>query len=105
LLQEIAERIVDVLHPEDFIARSGGEEFVVIFGEKGSMSPEISAERVRQAVASKTFQIGTTTIPVTVSIGVVVCRANATFSETLSRADKALYAAKNKGRNQVVFAA
>ncbi len=77
----------------------------MIFGEKGSMSPEISAERVRQAVASKTFQIGTTTIPVTVSIGVVVCRANATFSETLSRADKALYAAKNKGRNQVVFAA
>ncbi|PWU70641.1 hypothetical protein DK867_23755, partial [Ochrobactrum sp. POC9] len=57
VLQEIAERIVDVLHPEDFIARSGGEEFVVIFGEKGSMSPEISAERVRQAVASKTFQI------------------------------------------------
>ncbi|KAB2667855.1 GGDEF domain-containing protein [Brucella tritici] len=105
VLQEIAERIVDVLHPEDFIARSGGEEFVVIFGEKGSMLPEISAERVRQAVASKTFQIGTTTIPVTVSIGVVVCRANATFSETLSRADKALYAAKNKGRNQVVFAA
>ncbi|WP_286166781.1 diguanylate cyclase [Ochrobactrum sp. POC9] len=44
-------------------------------------------------------------MPVTVSIGVVVCRANATFSETLSRADKALYAAKNKGRNQVVFAA
>ncbi|KAB2678047.1 GGDEF domain-containing protein [Brucella tritici] len=104
VLQEIADRIVGVLQPDDFIARSGGEEFVVIFGKKGSMSPEISAERVRQAVASKTFQIGTTTIPVTVSIGVVVCRANATFSETLSWADKALYAAKNKGRNKVVYA-
>lgn len=34
VLQEIAKRIVDVLHPSDFIARSGGEEFVIIFGEK-----------------------------------------------------------------------
>jgi len=105
VLQEITKRIVDVLHTEDFIARSGGEEFVVIFGEKGSMSPEISAERIRQVVASEPFQLGTTTIPVTVSIGVVACFENASFSETLSRADKALYAAKNKGRNQVVFAA
>ncbi|OIS92691.1 GGDEF domain-containing protein [Brucella cytisi] len=105
VLQEIAKRIVDVLHPSDFIARSGGEEFVIIFGEKGSMSPEISAERIRQAVAGKSFRIGVITIQVTVSIGVVLCGENANFSETLSRADKALYAAKNKGRNRVVFAA
>jgi len=104
VLQEIAMRIVEVLHPEDFIARSGGEEFVIIFGEKGSMSPEISAERIRQIIGSKTFQIGTTAISVTVSIGVVLHVDNATFSETLTRADKALYAAKNKGRNQVVYA-
>ncbi|WP_180350187.1 GGDEF domain-containing protein [Ochrobactrum sp. CGA5] len=104
VLQDLAIRVLDVLHPDDFIARSGGEEFVVIFGKKGSMSPEISAERIRQAVASKTYQIGTTAISVTVSIGVVLHSDNATFSETLTRADRALYAAKNKGRNQVVFA-
>lgn len=104
VLQDLAVRVLDVLHPDDFIARSGGEEFVVIFGKKGSMSPEISAERIRQAVASKTYQIGTTAISVTVSIGVVLHIEKATFSETLTSADKALYAAKNKGRNQVVYA-
>jgi len=104
VLQDLAIRVLDVLHPDDFIARSGGEEFVVIFGKKGSMSPEISAERIRQAVASKTYQIGTTAISVTVSIGVVLHIEKATFSETLTSADKALYAAKNKGRNQVVYA-
>ncbi|WP_435656370.1 GGDEF domain-containing protein [Brucella pituitosa] len=103
VLQDIAVRIVDVMYPEDFIARSGGEEFVIIFGHKGSMSPEISAERIRQIIGSKRFQIGTTAIPVTVSIGVVLHIDKATFSETLTRADKALYAAKNKGRNQVVY--
>ncbi len=104
VLQDLAIRVLDVLHPDDFIARSGGEEFVVIFGKKGSMSPEISAERIRQAVASKTYQIGTTAISVTVSIGVVLHIETATFSETLTSADKALYAAKKKGRNQVVYA-
>ena len=104
VLQQIADRISSALPPEDFIARSGGEEFVVIFGEHGSLSPEISAERIRQAIGGKTFQIGTTAISVTVSIGVVLHADKATFSETLTRADKALYAAKDKGRNQVVFA-
>lgn len=103
VLQEIAMRFGEILQQEDFVARSGGEEFVVIFGEKGSMSPEISAERIRQIISSRTFQIGTTAISVTVSIGVVLHSDNATFSETLTRADKALYAAKSKGRNQVVY--
>ncbi len=105
VLQEMATRIVVVLHSEDFVARSGGEEFVIMFGELGSMSPEISAERIRQAIGGTAFQIGTTAISVTVSIGVVLHTKNATFSETLSKADKALYAAKDKGRNQVIFAA
>src|SRR5690606_17910764 len=101
VLQQIADRIINALNPEDFIARSGGEEFVVIFSEHGSLSPEISAERIRQAIGGKTFQIGTTAISVTVSIGVVLHADKSTFSETLTRADKALYAAKDKGRNQV----
>ena len=104
VLQEIAMRIGEILQEEDFVARSGGEEFVVIFGEKGSMSPEISAEKIRQIIASRTFQVGTTAISVTVSIGVVIHTENVTFSETLTKADRALYMAKNKGRNQVVFA-
>jgi len=104
VLQEIAMRIEEILQQEDFVARSGGEEFVVIFGEKGSMSPEISAEKIRQIIGTRTFQIGTTAISVTVSIGVVIHTENATFSETLTKADRALYMAKNKGRNQVVFA-
>ncbi|NKW11221.1 GGDEF domain-containing protein [Ochrobactrum tritici] len=103
VLQEMAVRIEEIMQPEDFVARSGGEEFVVIFGEKGSMSPEISAERIRQIIGSRTFQIGTTAISVTVSIGVVLHSDTATFSETLTKADKALYSAKSRGRNQVVY--
>ena len=103
VLQQISAKIRTVLNADDFFARTGGEEFVLIFGRKGSFSPETSAERVLKSVADSPLWIGDTGIAVTASIGITLHNSAHSFNKTLSLADKALYSAKNNGRNQVVF--
>ncbi|MBA8840427.1 GGDEF domain-containing protein [Ochrobactrum sp. RH2CCR150] len=100
VLQTLAQRLKAVLEADDFIARTGGEEFVIIFGEKGSLNAELAAEHIRNAVAESMFAIENTSISVTVSIGLVTRSAPAKFEDVMIRADKALYTAKNSGRNR-----
>jgi diguanylate cyclase (GGDEF)-like protein len=89
-----------VLEADDFIARTGGEEFVIIFGEKSSLDAETAAEHIRNAVAESSFAIENVSISVTVSIGLVTRNTPTKFDDVMIRADKALYAAKNNGRNR-----
>lgn len=93
---------------DDFAARFGGEEFVVLLPETTQHGAEIVAERVRTMVqtAGAPAVDDATSIPVsstTVSCGVAVCRPNAscTMMDLLKAADKALYEAKRAGRNCV----
>lgn len=87
----------------DYAARYGGEEFaLVLFGSDGEQAAE-TANRVREKIASLPFTTPTgSTINVTMSFGVAVYDKDATRQEELIRkADKALYRAKDKGRNRV----
>jgi len=80
----------------DLAARYGGEEFVVLLVGTELTGAVEMAERIREAVAQIDFGL-------TVSIGVTPFLAeDGHWSETLSRADKALYQAKHTGRNKVV---
>jgi two-component system, cell cycle response regulator len=65
------------------------------------------AERLRRAVASRSFECGLNQpVPVTVSVGVSsLLGADDTLEKLLKRADQALYAAKREGRNRVIVAA
>lgn len=93
-------RIIEAhARPSDFIARVGGEEFAVIFPSTDAQGAFIMAERLRRGIESSLW----TKRNITVSIGI------AEISDTLANsidlteaADRALYAAKNNGRNQVV---
>lgn len=93
---------------DDFAARFGGEEFVVLLPETTQRGAEIVAERIRTMVqtAGAPAVDDATSIPVsstTVSCGVAVCRpsASCTMMDLLKAADKALYEAKRDGRNCV----
>ncbi len=86
----------------DTVARYGGEEFVVVLSGDGLDVGQKVAERLRGAVASTPFVSGDTSLEVTVSIGVAAGRPGEHATDLLSRADAALYRAKEAGRNRVV---
>jgi two-component system cell cycle response regulator len=107
VLKEFAQRIQDNVRGMDLVARMGGEEFMVVMPD---VSPGLAAEiaeRVRMATESPVFKISEDgkTLQVTVSIGYSVMQATESVFELVKRADDALYASKNGGRNMVTLAA
>jgi two-component system, cell cycle response regulator len=108
VLREFASRIKKSVRNVDLACRLGGEEFVVIMPEADSDIAFVTAERLRERVASEPFFIagGTKSIMITVSIGAASRLHDYDTSELMiKRADDAVYAAKRNGRNQVMKAA
>lgn len=100
-LQHVTQAVSQALRGYDQRFRMGGEEFVVcVPGEQGAQL----AERVRARVASVPLWVAGESIPLTVSIGGGALRASdAGWEAVLQRADQRLYAAKQAGRNRVVW--
>lgn len=104
LLIEVAKRISDLAAEEGHVARLGGDEFVVI-QERGpdSPAPKLLAEQI-VATLSRRFEIAGHHINIGASIGVALIPDHGKTPETLlKRADMALYQAKARGRNKVIF--
>ena len=99
-LVEVAALLRACLRETDIAARFGGEEFVVI-ADPASERPGLLAERLRAAVESGT---STGLVPLTVSVGIARFRPDEPRDALLVRADRALYVAKQTGRNRVVDA-
>lgn len=103
VLKEIAACIQRSIRINDVSARYGGEEFVVIIPESEDQHALKTAERIRSTIELYTIFSLNRKLKVTVSIGCSVYPKNATSQQMLiDTADKALYAAKNGGRNRVV---
>ena len=105
VLRELAERAVRQVRSVDLVGRLGGEEFVVVMPETSLSGAVVVAERLRVAVADEPFilQDNGGKLPITVSVGIAVTgKTTDTLESLLKRADEALYAAKNAGRNRVV---
>lgn len=103
-LRTIAQALQQHLkRPTDLVSRFGGEEFAIILPNTTAEGALQVAETIRDAVASIGFEWDGSAIPLTISIGVSVdVVANDQHSTALlEQADKALYQAKNGGRNQV----
>jgi len=87
----------------DIFGRLGGEEFALMLPETDMQSALILAERIRSGTAAITIPIDQNSISFTVSIGLVeLNKDDLTLDSVIRRADKAMYQAKEKGRNQVV---
>jgi diguanylate cyclase (GGDEF)-like protein len=98
VLQELAHHMKDCLRGADVAARYGGEEFSILLPQTALSEARAIAERLREKVATANFP----NRKVTISIGVAAFAPNIkTPEELISAADKALYEAKNKGRNNV----
>jgi diguanylate cyclase (GGDEF)-like protein len=103
VLVEVARTLRGKLRPTDFVARFGGEEFVVIFPSTPLTGARVAAERLREAVSSATFKArdGSELPRVTISIGLATLVPDQDITALLERADQCLYQAKNTGRDRV----
>lgn len=105
VLKEIGKIMSNLVRSCDIVARYGGDEFVIILPETGTAGAKVLAQRVRRGIEQYKMTCEAKTISVTVSIGQVgtdimedleVNRKN-----LFLKSDKALYRAKNNGRNRV----
>ncbi len=87
----------------DFAARWGGEEFVLLLPETDEVAIRAIADKLRDLIAETAFE-ASPGHRITVSIGAGARRQNETYHELFLRVDKALYRAKDQGRNRVVMA-
>jgi len=101
VLMGLAELIDDSKRYEDLLCRYGGEEFLLMLVEADLKGSALLAERLRKKVSDHPFQFKGQDLSVTVSIGVSAFRREDTYTTLFGRADKALYRAKENGRNRV----
>ena len=105
-LRGTAQTLARLLRKGDVAARYGGEEFVVILPEADAAGAAPLAERIRQAVEAQQLVFEGARLAVTASFGLAVWPGDGKTQEALlAAADRALYAAKQAGRNRVVPAA
>ena len=102
-LKHIARILEQNCRGPNMVGRHGGEEFVALFDQASAESAKAAAERLRAAVdAASLALVGHDPLRIKISIGLGVMRAeDRTFDDVLRRADKALYQAKNNGRNRL----
>lgn len=103
VLRAVAERLRQSLRVSDLAGRVGGEEFAVLCPGTDLAGGVELAERLRQALEEMVVAADCRAVRVTASFGVAECRCgrDAAPSACLTRADRALYAAKRGGRNRV----
>ncbi|CAN5438242.1 hypothetical protein BH11PSE11_BH11PSE11_23080 [soil metagenome] len=102
VLVGVAHEIGKVIRQTDMACRYGGEEFVVILPKCDLEGAVFLAERIRTAIEASLFQTVMGPLSVTVSVGCTVHQDDDTPQTLFQRADKALYSAKNQGRNKVI---
>jgi diguanylate cyclase len=104
VLQTVANCFVSGLRAEDFVARIGGEEFVVLLA---ALEPEVAlriANELRAAIEALRFHFRGTPVRVTASCGLTDLRRGDAPGAAFDRADVALYRAKHDGKNQCIAA-
>jgi len=105
MLCELVEAFSQVLDGKGMLGRYGGEEFLVLIPDAAMEEAAGFAEKLRAGIEAMTVPFGENTLSVTVSVGVVSAGSYPGEEETIdvlvSRADRALYRAKNSGRNRV----
>ena len=100
-LQIISKAILSIIRTTDIFGRIGGEEFSIVLPETSKQDAKNLAERIRVCIENETFPgIGN----LTVCLGVTQLFSDDRLNSIFNRADIALYAAKNGGRNRVISA-
>ena len=106
LLVQVAQTTAAQVRDVDIFARYGGDEFIILLPETNAQQAFMIAERIREHVASTRIETENSPFIVTLSIGVaetIHSPQDESVEDAIRRADKALYMAKQKGRNTTVI--
>ncbi|KAE9632124.1 sensor domain-containing diguanylate cyclase [Aeromonas veronii] len=103
-LKVVAKALQSALRDTDFIARFGGEEFVVLLPNINPDKFQKPLETLRQTIKSIPFRFRDAKVEITISIGATLFKDGDNPSDVFERADKALYHSKHTGRDQVTLA-
>ncbi|MFT4886159.1 MAG: diguanylate cyclase (GGDEF)-like protein [Pseudohongiellaceae bacterium] len=101
-LKGIVQQLTIVNRLTDLSFRYGGEEFVVLLNKTSLSGAKVIGERIRVAIGEIQFKTANKKFKVTVSIGAATLKPNDNKDRLFQRADKALYQAKNSGKNIVI---
>jgi diguanylate cyclase (GGDEF)-like protein len=101
VIKLVAEFLRTMSRASDVVARTGGEEYLLILPDTSLDAARVLAERIRMAIAEHPLLVSRQRIPVTVSLGVASVTGEADLDELYKEADRAMYLAKRGGRNRV----
>ena len=100
MLTQCVQRIRDSMRAEDTLGRQGGEEFMVLMSDTDLEQAALAAERIRRDFCARPFVLSAGLREASVSLGVAaLTAADGHFSDLQRRADRAMYAAKEAGRD------
>jgi diguanylate cyclase (GGDEF)-like protein len=99
----VADIMNETARDTDAVARLGGDEFILVLPDTGTQGATAFAERLRSAVDDHVFGAQRPSVPVTISVGVMVAPELGALSPAalLAAADRNLYRAKSAGRNRI----
>jgi len=100
-LQSLSGKMGAALRKQDVISRWGGEEFLILLPETGLAEGKTIARRLLLKIAGAPFSIPGNFLSITLSIGLAQFDPDGDLEKAISRADRALYQAKNKGKNRM----
>ena len=96
----IANLLSEHCRATDFVSRFGGEEFTMLLSNTDAKSALLAANKIREVMEKTAFNSNGAKLSITLSCGVTQFTESDTEKSAFERADKALYEAKNKGRNK-----
>lgn len=101
VLAGFAKDLQSCLRQSDIICRWGGEEFIILLKDTNSAHAQQVAEKIRLLAEQHRYTFAGTPLQITVSLGLTEMQPNDTLHSLIARADRALYRAKQSGRNRV----
>jgi diguanylate cyclase (GGDEF)-like protein len=102
VLSEAASLMKKNLRKGDLLARWGGEEFLIMLPDTDIIGARIMAEKIRNAITSKSFHLAGDNFSVTMTFGLAQHEMGNSIENSLKQADNALYEGKEAGRNRVM---
>jgi diguanylate cyclase (GGDEF)-like protein len=101
VIRQVADFLERMSRGSDVVARTGGEEYLLVLPNTGLDAARVLAERIRAAIGDHPLLVDNQRIPVTVSLGVASAGGEIDLDALSQEADRALYLAKRGGRNRV----